>query len=384
MLYDQARLAGDPTYAPGVSSTKDRYYWKPSPAMVKAGYSKQIYRLDGDELQRAAQARELTRDMLAWATREEPLIEPGTWHWLIRRYRHDDISPFQDVKANTKADYLFSLNRWESAIGQVQISDTDFPAIKRWQQAMQKAGRSDHYIKSMFTKLRIVTNYGVQLKAPGARDVSDILAHLRVKAPKARTVTATEDQVMAVVRHADAAGHPSFALGILLQWWLTLRSVDVRGQWLTEKTGKRWADGLTWDMIDRDLSTIRKTPSKTEDSAPEVLHFDLTPLPDIRARLASVPQEQRVGPVIKDKAGTPYARRQWAALWRRYATEAGVPAEVWMMDTRAGALNHARRLGAEPYDMRNQANHASLDTTDRYMRERSDSINKVIQLRSAK
>ena len=179
-----------------------------------------------------------------------------------------------------------------------------------------------------------------------------------------------------------------FALGLSLQWWLTLRAVDVRGQWLTgdaggiRKNGKYWADGLTWDMIDRDLTVLRKTPSKTEETLPDELVYDLMLVPDLRRRLAEIPNGSRVGPVIVQRNGVPYSKRRWATLFARYRKAAQVPDHIWCMDTRAGAINHAKRAGASHIELQHQANHAQASTTDRYIRERSESVNKVIQLRT--
>lgn len=298
------------------------------------------------------------------------------WATLIDRYRTDDLSPYRDVKPNTRADYDFALDRWKAEVGKTTITSTDHLTLRRWQRDMEDAGRSLHYIRAMFTKLRIVTGYGVMLKAPGARDVRDILSEMRFRASKPRTVSPTPDQVHAVIAAADKAGHSAFALGVSLQWWLTLRAVDVRGQWF----GTRWADGLTWDMIDGPL--IRKAPSKTEKSAPEVMVWDLSPLPQIMARLNAIPKEQRVGPVIKSRTGKPYRRRQWADLWRRFATDAGVPADVWLMDVRAGAINDADRLGATPVQIRNAAGHSDISMTNRYLRERQIDANNVVALRA--
>lgn len=134
-------------------------------------------------------------------------------------------------------------------------------------------------------------------------------------------------------------------------------------------------------LIDRDITTITKTPSKTEEAMPETMVFDLTLLPEVRARLQAIPQDHRIGPVIRQTNGGTFDKRLWASKWRKYADVAGVPAEIKMMDTRAGAINHAKRLGVDPVMIRNQANHASLTTTDRYLRERSDDANRVIEMR---
>lgn len=135
-------------------------------------------------------------------------------------------------------------------------------------------------------------------------------------------------------------------------------------------------------MIDRDLTTLRKTPSKTEEALPDDLVYDLTLVPDLRARLRAIPPEQRVGPVIVQDNGIPYAKRRWATLFARDRKAAGVPDHIWCMDTRAGAINHAKRAGASHILLQHQANHAQASTTDRYIRERTESVNAVIRLRA--
>ncbi len=393
----------DPLYAPCTRRVKGLIYWQPPKKYRAAGYKIGNVRLpgradDGRDAERAAKARELTIDMLNWASGDiAPRINPGTWGWLIARYKSDDVSPFRDLKPNSRDDYLFSLGRWEEAIGNAPIASTTLIELKSWQRGMQQKGRSASYIKRMFTMLRIVAGYGVALQAPGAREVKEILGEIRIKGPKARKVSPTPEQILAIVAAADTAGDTAFALGILLQWWLTLRAVDVRGQYLRMTAEEaaiakaeggitrgwfRWADGITWEMIDSDVTILTKTPSKTEDSAPDALEFDLTLLPEVRARLRSIPAEQRVGPVIVDRKGMPFNRYTWSDKFRQYRRAAGVPEDVWMMDTRAGAINHAKRAGASPILMQHAANHASLDTTNRYIREQNMSIAQVIKMRN--
>jgi integrase len=391
--FDPKALDGaDPLYMPCTSSAKQFFYWRAPPRYVRLGYMKDGIKLvgqeeDGRDLERAAQARDLTREMLRWFNRDAPLIDPGTWNWLIGRYLHDDVSPFQDVKANTKQDYRESARYWEGAIGKARIDAADFATIKKIEVGMRANGRSSAFIARKFTFLRILASYGSALDPGGpASKVKAILGEMRFKAPKARTVAPTRAHVEAIIAKADAAGETSFALGMSLQWWLALRAVDVRGQWLPGSGGitrgaKRWQDGMTWDMIDRDITVLRKTPSKTEEDLPDELVFDLTLLPEIRARLQAIPQEQRVGPVIKDRHGMPYDRFAWSKLFRRFREAAGVPSDVWMMDTRAGAINDAKRAGASLEDRQRMANHASLDTTERYNRGHDEVRNKVIKLR---
>lgn len=397
----------DPLYAPCTRLSKKWLYWRAPAQYVKAGYSITSYRLpgevgDGQDQARAQKARDLTREMLRFYEASETQVAPGSWLWLIGRYKSDEFSPIHDVKENTRESYMGMMARLETAIGSTLIADTDLVALKRWQKAMKEGHEArsrefnqraeergfcprpvdaTDYVKRMFQMIRTVIGYGVQIKAPGARDVRDILSEMRIKAPKPRNVSPTEDHIAAVVAVADEAGNSIFSLGILCQWWLTLRAVDVRGQWLGKGSAARWADGLTWDMMDKDLTTLRKVPSKTERAAPEALVFDLTLLPELRERLLAIPQDQRIGPVIKQANDVPFQRDAWSKTFRKYADLAGVPREVWMMDTRAGAINHAKRQGASQIQMQHQANHSQSSTTDRYIRERSDTVNTVIQMR---
>lgn len=410
--YDRTALmgGGDPLYAPGLKRSKGHSYWAPPKKYAEAGYKVRNVRIDGSAEEIAAQCRALTLEMLQWfEDQHKPKVQEGTWGLLIRRYLRDEFSPIQEVKGNTRSSYEWACNRWIEAIGGVRITETGYEDLVRWRRAakdgQEARDRAENerrryrmaeepglslqlrkvdgtaYVKRMFTQLRMVASYGIVLRMDGIKDVRDTLAEMRISAPKPRTASPTQAQVEAIIAAADAAGDTGFALGIALQWWLTLRAVDVRGQMLPSGDGKRWADGLTWDMIDRDITTITKTPSKTEEAMPDALVFDLTLIPDVRARLQAIPQDHRIGPVIRQTNGGTFDKRLWAGKWRKYADAAGVPAEIKMMDTRAGAINHAKRLGVDPVMIRNQANHASLTTTDRYLRERSDDANRVIEMR---
>lgn len=387
----------NPAYAPGFRTTKGYCFWRASPAAVKRGYKPTRMKLpgrmgDGCDLQRAQMCRDFQREMLRWMNEGPKIHFPrDTWGWLIRRYLSDEISPFWDTKANTRDSYREVIERWEKAIGNTLIGATDFQRIRLWQKAMKDKGRSTSYINRMFTHLRIVASYGVAIRATGADAVKAILAEMRFKGAPPRSASPTGTQIAAIIAKADEAGERAFALGLTLQWSLTLRAVDVRGQWLRMRKGEspsgitrgafRWADGLTWDMIDRDMTTISKVPSKTADSLPEMLTFDISPLTDLRARLQAIPG--RVGPVIVDpRSGLPYRKEAWSALFRRFRDAAGVSSHITMMDTRAGAINDAKRLGASKIEMQHQANHASDSTTERYIRGRSDAVNRVIQIRA--
>jgi len=428
MRFDKRRLDGDPTYSPGLSYDRDTPYWRPSQKDIKNGYEIRSYRLSGLSLaQQAAKCRELTRDLLRW--RDGCMkAEPGTWGWAIARYRIDEFSPYHEVKPNTRKSYDEVLSRLEASIGKVKIASTTFEVLKRLQRGMAtnylsraieiKKRRMDQwresaektrkfyldgffgptlplppvprvsedptaYVHRMFTHLRIVANYGLAIQPALFRDVCSILGSgaLKVRAPKPRDVATTQEQILSVIAKADEAGDHGFALGLSLQWWLTLRAVDVRGQWFETRQGEVWADGLTWDMVDLESRTISKMVSKTERYDAREMVWDLTPLPDLVARLEAIPADERIGAVVKHD-GKPFAVRAYREKWRKYARAAGVPDHVQLMDTRAGAINDAMLRGADKLALQHAANHRSSDTTERYIRARDVGANNVIKLRA--
>lgn len=387
----------DPAYAPGLTWSNDTHpRWKAPKRYVEAGYIVTGTRLDGHrgdglDMDRAAACRVHARAMLRWwQDQDRSGPAPDTWAWLIARYRGDDISPYLEVKANTRAGYADLLGKWEGVIGHMNIADLTYEQIMTVRRAMEKNGRSLAYIRRMFVMLRTVAGYGKALRNTAARDVSDVLSEMRFKMPPPRTAAPTRAQIEAIVVAADAKGLHAFACGLLMQYELMLRAVDVRGQWLKDdgqaggihKDGLRWQDGLTWDMVDADCTGFVKVISKTARSMPEPYHFDLTNLPDVRRRLLALQPADRIGPVIVSKRfGLPYTIYGWSQNFRRLRDALGLPDTLTMMDTRAGGITEASGLVTNAHQLRHAAQHKNLATTDRYARDKSDAANNVIALR---
>lgn len=353
------------------------------------------FRDDGLHEERAAQCRDLTAAMLRWADEKEAAKpKPETVRWLIERYKTDEGSAYHSVKANTRRDYDSHLDYWAGAIGDTLIRNITFEFVTALESGMKKRGRSLDFIHRKFERLRAIIKHGVLIRAAGARDVRETLSLMTFKMPAKRDVAPSREQIYAVAARAWRNGRRHFAVGILLQYELALRAVDVRGQWLDDdgqsggivRNGKRWQDGLTWDMFAPDLSSFSKVISKTESSLPDPISFSLEDLPKLRRRLASLAApERRVGPVIVitecHDAGMPYQARGWASAWRKYAREAGLPDHIRCMDLRAGAISEADGLGASREVLSQAAQHSQLETTGRYVRNRSKAVAEVIDIR---
>ena len=410
MAYKDALWDGsDPSYAPGLSKGRQYYYWKPSPKFRKMGYPKTSIRLtgeegDGQDLLRAHEARELTRQMLAYYGANIETLEPGTWGWLIHRYKTDRHSPIHGVKENTRTNYIWILDRWDAAIGRVAIGATDYTTICDLRDGMKAKGRNTSYIHRMFERLRAVAKYGKMLKLrSGARgightprhavsDPAPTLGHADARANSGRC---GRGRRQGHVRLRDRVADPVGLLPALCRrsgpvapcapdaGGIVRKLSRNRRQRLLPDAYERWQDGLTWDMFDEDLSGFSKVISKTARSMPDPIRFGLTDVPELRARLFILSQRGRIGPVITgERTGMPYTVYGWSQAFRRIRDDLGLPKNLTVMDTRAGALTEAKNLGADPYILRDAGQHLNVTTTDRYARGRDESIAKVVKLRN--
>lgn len=386
----------DPSYAPCLKwGGRDRKhaYWVAPQRYVKAGYAVKRIKIGGgnpdDPVPHpwAARCRELTREMVGWYEDMGAKVEPGTWHWLIGRYRSDDISPFQSTKANTRDSYLYWLNAIDAVMGKVRIEQTTYEVLMQIRRGKEAKGRSVHHVHSWFSALRRVARYGVLIGAKDASRVAEILANMRLPTPAARQTAATRDQIEAIVAEADRRGMRSFAAGVLIQWWFGLRAVDVRGQYLD----KVWVDGLTWGMFDADIKGFEKVISKTAKSLPEAYRFDITVVPGLRKRLLEMRAELHpryhapdMPIALNRRTGKAYTPSGWTQAWSDCRKASGVAVGVWCMDTRAGAITDASQIpGVSMSQLRNAAQHKDASTTGRYIRDRSSDANRVVELRAA-
>lgn len=400
MSYD-AKLwdESDPMYAPGLSWSKPtNARWKCPKRYAEAGYEPRSFPLpghkgDGRDEERAAICRDQTRQMVRWyQAQHRSGPEAGTWGELFSRYEHDKYSPIHRVKITTKPHYLAQVAKLNAALGHMPISALTYEVGMEMKMAMEAKGRSVSYVTRLFKQFRAVAAYGRTLGLPDAARACDVLSGIKLTTPPSRSVYPTRDQVRMIVDQADAWGMQAFACGFLMCFEMNLRAVDIRGQWAPANgqgglvnNGKRWQDGLTWDMITPDLTTLTKVISKTARSMPEAYEFDLTQMPEVQQRLAVLRDRSAFGPVIvSEKTGLPYTPSGWAQAFRRIRRKLGLPEELKSMDARAGGLTEASTVVSDPKLLRDAGQHKSSTTTDKYLRGRSASANKVIEMRGVK
>lgn len=384
----------DPTYAPCMRKIRNGFVWVTPPKYREAGYAIKTIKLegtvgDGQDHERAAHARALTRELVEWYEGSTGGREAGTWGWLIGRYLSDEYSDIHEVRPNTREKYRKELGRIEQAIGSVLIEETDFTRLKTWQKTMRDKGRSTSYIKKWFTHWGLALSHGIKIGNQDCVRIRQIRSEMKIKTPPRRSNFITREQVEAVVQEADSRRLGFLSLDVLIRFELMLRGTDVHGQWEPSEGrqggvrhhGKVWVDGITWDMISADVTRLTKVISKTRDSLTEAYDWDLTAVPEIRQRLMAIPREQRTGPVIVAHDGLPPKSDYVTKLFKRIVRDLGLPDELQIRDSRSGGITEAKSL-VDPYTLQHAAQHTQQSTTDIYARGRSDAANKVVQLRN--
>lgn len=397
----------NPLDAPGLKKLKRKggridCYWVADEALVKKGYPTKTVPFKGrdpadpvDFLYMAERCREMQADMRQWADGSAPAgtrSAAGSIAWLGEMFETHPDSTIHDLRQDTKAFYARYIRMITERVGERSLHKVTGLDIRRW----HKGWREKHGVRSAYAciqTLRRIVGFGCELAErdddPCLR-LASVLAEMEFEAPKGRDKRATHQHVAAFRPVAIKAGRASIALAVTLQFDLGMRQKDIIGEWVAadgSRAGivdgdKRWQWGLTWDQIDADW-ILRKPTSKSNGN--EVAEHDLKLYPDALALLQAVPKERRIGPVIIDEhGGRPWRRPTFSREFRRLATKSGWPADVWNMDSRAGAVSEAFEAGADAADVMKAATHTQMSTTMGYNRGGVVQSSRVAELRMAR
>lgn len=371
------------------------------PAKYKnAGFPQKTFKLaglvgDDQDQERAAHARALTRKMLEWFDDEYHGRVPGTWGWLIGRYKSDKWSQIHRVDPSTKIGYLKVVNMVENA-----ISDGD----DRKHQLFNDDGLDSKHGNewavtllyfSWFTHFGFVVSHGIKMEVSRCPIIKAIRSEMRFgNASQERQEYITRDQFNSLVARADewAKKSPSWSimsLAMMIRFEFGLRGTDIYGEWQPDNSGgtnsfngQVWVKGLEWRHFNRDMTSLSKVPSKTIKKKQTALTFDLTQTPKIRQRLLSMRGDRISGPVLLNPATGRPPRRGWVSgRFNTLRDACNLPSELQIRDLRAGAATEADLLGAEGKGIQRMMGHSSSAMTNRYIRDQDNAIHEVIELR---
>lgn len=333
----------------------------------------------------------------------------GTVLSICRIYQEHPLSPFHQVKHNTRRTYLKDLRLIEATVGARLVRNVTILDVKRWYEEWRKpaliggAERIDraHDGVAMF---RTVVYFNAALRSPDCKVLAGELERVKFEKGGAREQELTYQHAVAFIKAAMAferdgtmpAGRAlNVAIGTIAQFELLLRQMDIIGEWADAKAtrklpsgiatldleGEVWAGFFTWENIAGWRWRMKTSKSKYRSAA----SFDLTKYTLLLPLLEAVPLDQRAGAIVKGAKGLPVRRDMYARWFRQIARAAGIPDEVWNMDARAGGATEADEAGVALEAIQGALTHTKETTTLRYLRRgRTKKIDQVAEGRSIK
>lgn len=392
-------MAKDDAYpTPGLRRMKRKtgrvdFYWICGEDAARKGYPVKTVALPSSwELpQLSARCVILQQELRQWLANRAPErthAPAGTVSWLCRSFETDEASPFHELRPDTRRFYSKYAQQLVDMAGDQQLDDVTGSEVRRWYREWEKAkGKRSAY--AGIQTLRRVVSYGCELRNTASFDLAKMLERMEFKAPRARKMRPTHEQITAVRAAAHEAGRPSIALAVALQFELGLRQKDVIGEWRRLKAGEQapgaitdngwiWDWGLTWNHISA-RRLLQKPTSKSNGE--EIAEHDLNLHPQILAELPP----RLVGPIVVDeRSGLPWRASHFSHTFRKIARAAGWPDGLWNMDSRAGAVSEAFDAGADPVDVMRTATHTQMTTTMLYARGAVVQSSRVAELRAAR
>lgn len=342
------------------------HYWNPKRAVKGSPAALSAIRLDdglSDEAI-AAECRRRTNELKAeLVDLGAPPQFDGTIHSLIECYRKDETSTFRSVKHSTRIrDYEPSLRVLDKNVGKRRVDALRASDFRSWFTNWRKKGhrRASGAIKL----LRVIISYGAGERFPGCQQARLILSDMRFEQPAPREVAMTYEQCLAIVLKSAELKCPSIGFVEALKFETALRRIDVIGEWAPSPGGGefRWS-GLMAKDISKDMILSLKT-SKTGAAVAR----DLNSYPLVAEALKAyrIPD---IGPVVIDEDhGKPYWDNRYTKKFSKVREAAGVPSNVWSMDSRAGAVTETVEATGSIEMAGNLATHSTTKTTRRYSR----------------
>ncbi len=295
---------------------------------------------------------------------------------LIRLYQSDPASRWHGLRYSVQKNQRNLLRQIDRRFGKTRLKKITARRLLGWH-AVWVDGTKYSAGAAFIKKLRAVLGFGMTvLEDKQCQRIRAVMSAMRFQRGRPRTQRVTVEHAIAIRQVARKGGHYSMALAQALQFELMLRQKDVIGEWLPKKLPeggpsdvivdkRKWVFGLRWEEIDEQL-VLRHRTSKTG----KAVVFDLKLAPMVMAELkryrGKLPKN---GPVIvNEQTGLPYSAYDYRRRWRAIARGAGVPDNVFNMDSRAGAITEAFDAGADHDFIRASATHSDLQITQGYNR----------------
>lgn len=310
----------------------------------------------------------------------------GTIGSLCDVFEGHPESPIRDVKHNTAGSYTDSLKIIRATVAKRAVRAIVPIDVKGWYSrwrtpAVEGGLPRTKRAHDAIAALRMILRFGQALGYGECGALAEGLKALRFERGRPRTAEMTVSHAEAFIAAALARNDSRglyMAIGVAAQFETLLRQKDIIGEWLAAPgEPETWSGSFTWENIPGGI--LRLATSKSRGRK-EVEH-DLTKLDLLWPLIQRVPQCERSGAIVKGEGGLPIRERSYRKWFRQIARLAGIPDEVWNMDSRAGGITEALEAGAERSAVQRAATHSNLEMTDCYDRETREAVASVAEAR---
>lgn len=310
-----------------------RYYWRPTPAIMRLGF--RSVALGSDLVKAIDTAQRLNAQVerqLAGVPRGP--VE-GSIAALLNAYERDEH--FAGLRPNTRRQYLGIMREIGKNAGDLAVAGITRKDLKTTYRALLPRGVSVAAAHMRFW--RVLMKYAMD---EGLRPDNPATA-LGIRGAKARTQTWTPDEVRALCAAADALGKPSVALAVRMAY----------------ETGQRISDVLRASWRDLDGDALRVEQVKTGAKVAVPLSAEM---------LADLARAERraVTIIAHEGTGRPWGDMAFRAQFNRVRAKAGLT-HLRFHDLRRTALTEAGSGGATVLELRALGGHSDIASLNRYV-----------------
>lgn len=322
-----------------VRKIKGRYYWWPTDAVKKLGFTSEPLGADLD----AAIARANHLNAQVKAAQEKPEgereagVRPGSVAALIRAYRHSTVWE-RKLAEETKKSYGAILDRIERTAGHKTVSAVTRADMLQVYEKLAKRGLS--IANANMRIWRILFNYAI---ARGER-LDNPASRLQLVTPKSRRVLWTSAEIKKFAATAKALGRPSMALAVLLAYEIGQRQTDVRR--------------LSYDQW-------RGTGFQIEQSKTTVAVW--APVRPTLARALNKAAAPETFVIIAEGTGQPYKRYHFQHEFARIRKAAGLDKRLWFRDIRRTVATELGAAGSTDDQIRGVTGHKTRNQVAAYV-----------------
>lgn len=308
----------------------------------KDNKSHKLARLDEGE---AAMLRALAR------FRDRPEARPGSMPALIEAFRVEELPKYAD---STRYDYGLMLDKIAAALRDHDVAAVDSGDVLDLRDQWLANPRSANKYHALLSRLMSVAIIKRLRKTNPCREVAKL-----PEAKRKRYVTHQElrfilQGLLVTVRGRAVPSGPMMALLVLFCYLTGLRMIDARK--------------LVWSACgDKVGEVMTIQPTKTKDSTAVTLEVVITPdILDVLQRVKAIGKVKGLT-VFHGLKGKPYSKDAIETAWQRACARQGIQ-NAHFHDLRAKALSDAKRAGLALSAIQDGAGHASVTTTEGYLR----------------